>query len=166
MNYLLPEIDELSMHCSANVGRPRRRGRAVRPVPAPARPRLSADPRRQLIGDDEHAWTADGVSNFEGGCYAKLIDLDKEAEPVIAAALSMPGTLIENVPGPARQAAGRDRSPGTGPDRRFDHREHPLLLPAWTPTPTWRRAPAAAIPENHRAAHRRCLRRAAADLVA
>ncbi len=59
---------------------------------------LSADPDRHLIGDDEHAWTEAGVSNFEDGCYAKLIDLDKEAEPVIAAALSMPGTLIENVP--------------------------------------------------------------------
>jgi len=59
---------------------------------------LSADPDRLLIGDDEHVWSDDGVSNFEDGCYAKLINLDKEQEPVIAAALSMPGTYIENVP--------------------------------------------------------------------
>jgi phosphoenolpyruvate carboxykinase (ATP) len=59
---------------------------------------LSADPDRLLIGDDEHVWTDSGVSNFEDGCYAKLIDLNKDAEPVIAAAMSMKGTLIENVP--------------------------------------------------------------------
>jgi phosphoenolpyruvate carboxykinase (ATP) len=53
-----------------------------------------------LVGDDETAWTQSGISNLEDGCYAKLIDLNKEAEPVIAAALSMPGTVIENVPAP------------------------------------------------------------------
>ena len=57
-----------------------------------------ADPARELIGDDEIGWTDDAISNFEDGCYAKLIDLDKDAEPVIAAALSMPCTVIENVP--------------------------------------------------------------------
>ncbi|MEC7845733.1 MAG: phosphoenolpyruvate carboxykinase (ATP), partial [Actinomycetota bacterium] len=70
---------------------------------------LSADPDRLLIGDDEHVWTDTGVSNFEDGCYAKLIDLDKEDEPVIAAALSMKGTLIENVPKlPGKQIAETD----------------------------------------------------------
>jgi len=59
---------------------------------------LSADPDRRLIGDDEAGWTESGISNFEDGCYAKLIDLDKEAEPIIAAALSMKGTIVENVP--------------------------------------------------------------------
>jgi len=59
---------------------------------------LSADRDRKLIGDDETGWTPAGVSNLEDGCYAKLIDLNKQAEPVIAAALSMKGTIIENVP--------------------------------------------------------------------
>ncbi len=97
MNYQLPELGEMSMHASANVGA---RGDCaiLFGLSGTGKTTLSADPDRQLIGDDEHAWTKDGVSNFEGGCYAKLIDLNKDAEPVIAAALSMPGTLIENVP--------------------------------------------------------------------
>ena len=59
---------------------------------------LSADPDRRLIGDDETIWSDNGLCNLEDGCYAKLIDLSKTAEPVIAAALSKPGTIIENVP--------------------------------------------------------------------
>ncbi|MGI9301710.1 MAG: phosphoenolpyruvate carboxykinase (ATP), partial [Gammaproteobacteria bacterium] len=97
MNFLLPEIGELSMHCSANVGK-RGDGAILFGLSGTGKTTLSADPQRELIGDDEHAWTGAGISNFEGGCYAKLIDLDKQAEPIIAAALSMPGTLIENVP--------------------------------------------------------------------
>ncbi len=97
MNYLLPNQGYLSMHCSANMG--------THDDPAilfglsgTGKTTLSADPQRRLIGDDETGWTGTGISNLEDGCYAKLIDLDKQAEPVIAAALSMPGTLIENVP--------------------------------------------------------------------
>lgn len=97
MNFLLPELGEMSMHCSANVGR-RGDGAILFGLSGTGKTTLSADPDRKLIGDDEHAWTRSGVSNFEDGCYAKLIDLDKTAEPVIAAALSMPGTIIENVP--------------------------------------------------------------------
>jgi len=99
MNYLLPDLGEMSMHCSANVGAANDCA-ILFGLSGTGKTTLSADPQRKLIGDDEHAWTAAGVSNLEDGCYAKLIDLDKKAEPVIAAALSMPGTLIENVPAP------------------------------------------------------------------
>jgi phosphoenolpyruvate carboxykinase (ATP) len=97
MNYLLPEMGEMSMHCSANVGE-RGDGAILFGLSGTGKTTLSADPNRKLIGDDEHAWTRIGVSNLEGGCYAKLINLDKEDEPVIAAAMSMAGTIIENVP--------------------------------------------------------------------
>ncbi len=97
MNYLLPTMAHLSMHCSANIGNSGD-GAILFGLSGTGKTTLSADPDRELIGDDEHAWTGIGISNLEDGCYAKLIDLDKEAEPVIAAALSMPGTLIENVP--------------------------------------------------------------------
>lgn len=97
MNYLLPEQGQLSMHCSANIGK-RGDGAILFGLSGTGKTTLSADPDRELIGDDEHVWTGGGVSNFENGCYAKLVALDKEAEPVIAAAMSMPGTIIENVP--------------------------------------------------------------------
>ena len=97
MNYILPEMGEMSMHCSANVGQDGD-GAILFGLSGTGKTTLSADPHRKLIGDDEHAWTSHGISNLEDGCYAKLIDLDKEDEPVIAAAMSMPGTIIENVP--------------------------------------------------------------------
>ena len=97
MNYMLPEAGHMSMHCSANVGR-RGDGAILFGLSGTGKTTLSADPDRLLVGDDETAWTDSGISNLEDGCYAKLIDLDKEAEPIIAAALSMPGTLVENVP--------------------------------------------------------------------
>ncbi|MES0874016.1 phosphoenolpyruvate carboxykinase (ATP) [Sinimarinibacterium thermocellulolyticum] len=96
-NYLLPKEGRLSMHCSANVGA---KGDAaiLFGLSGTGKTTLSADASRRLIGDDETIWSDNGLCNLEDGCYAKLINLDKEAEPVIAAALSKPGTIIENVP--------------------------------------------------------------------
>ena len=97
MNYVLPSKGQLTMHCSANIG-DHDDTAILFGLSGTGKTTLSADPDRLLIGDDEHVWSPDGISNFEDGCYAKLIDLDKNAEPVIAAAMSMKGTLIENVP--------------------------------------------------------------------
>ncbi|WP_028080546.1 phosphoenolpyruvate carboxykinase (ATP) [Solimonas soli] len=96
-NYLLPKDGRLSMHCSANVGA---KGDAaiLFGLSGTGKTTLSADASRRLIGDDETIWSDNGLCNLEDGCYAKLINLDKDAEPVIAAALSKPGTIIENVP--------------------------------------------------------------------
>lgn len=97
MNYLLPNQGILSMHCSANIGNAGDSA-ILFGLSGTGKTTLSADPNRKLIGDDETGWADTGISNLENGCYAKLIDLDKRAEPVIADALSMKGTLIENVP--------------------------------------------------------------------
>lgn len=109
MNFIMPKLGLLSMHCSANIGS---EGDAaiLFGLSGTGKTTLSADPDRQLIGDDETGWTTGGLSNLEDGCYAKLIDLNKEAEPIIAAALSMPGTIIENVP-PLAGKAMEDTDP-------------------------------------------------------
>lgn len=108
MNFLLPNQGFLSMHCSGNTGA-RDDTAILFGLSGTGKTTLSADPERRLIGDDETGWTDTGVSNLEDGCYAKLIDLDKQAEPIIAAALSMKGTLIENVPGlPGRSLEDTD----------------------------------------------------------
>ncbi len=109
MNYVLPEAGQLTMHASANVGS-NNDSAILFGLSGTGKTTLSADPDRLLIGDDEHVWTEGGISNLEDGCYAKLIDLNKSAEPVIAAALSMKGTLIENVP-PLSNKALEDTDP-------------------------------------------------------
>jgi phosphoenolpyruvate carboxykinase (ATP) len=96
-NYLLPLDGRLSMHCSANVGA-KNDAAILFGLSGTGKTTLSADAARRLIGDDETIWSDNGLCNLEDGCYAKLINLDKEAEPVIAQALSKSGTIIENVP--------------------------------------------------------------------
>ncbi len=96
-NYLMPKEGRLSMHCSANVGA-KNDGAILFGLSGTGKTTLSADASRKLIGDDETIWSDNGLCNLEGGCYAKLINLDKKAEPVIAAAMSQAGCIIENVP--------------------------------------------------------------------
>ncbi len=98
LNYVLPEKGVMPMHCSANhaIGKPEESA-VFFGLSGTGKTTLSADPSRRLIGDDEHGWSDRGLFNFEGGCYAKTINLSREAEPEIYGTTTKFGTIIENM---------------------------------------------------------------------
>src|SRR5574344_1866089 len=96
MNYFLPLKGIAAMHCSANTDKNGQNTAIFFGLSGTGKTTLSTDPKRQLIGDDEHGWDDNGVFNFEGGCYAKVINLDKESEPDIYNAIRR-NALLENV---------------------------------------------------------------------
>jgi len=96
MNYLMPKRGILSMHCSATAHKDSQASSVLFGLSGTGKTTLSADPKRRLIGDDEHCWTDTGIFNIEGGCYAKAIDLTPENEPDIFQALRF-GAVLENV---------------------------------------------------------------------
>jgi phosphoenolpyruvate carboxykinase (ATP) len=144
MNYLLPQQGVLSMHCSANVG-PDGDTALFFGLSGTGKTTLSADPDRGLIGDDEHGWSDDGIFNFEGGCYAKVIRLSAEGEPEIFATTRMFGTVLENVKVGADRAIDLDSDeitentrasypleyiPNFVPEARAGHPENIVFLAA------------------------------------
>lgn len=96
MNYLMPKAGHLSMHCSATADPKSNSSSILFGLSGTGKTTLSADPKRKLVGDDEHVWTNNGIFNIEGGCYAKAVNLTEESEPDIFKALQF-GAVLENV---------------------------------------------------------------------
>ena len=120
MNYYLPLKGIASMHCSANTDMNGKNTAIFFGLSGTGKTTLSTDPKRLLIGDDEHGWDDNGVFNFEGGCYAKVINLDKDSEPDIYNAIKR-NALLENV---TLDDERQDRL-----RRQERDREHPRVLP-------------------------------------
>lgn len=97
LNFQFPQKNNLPMHCSVNVDKAGLNPAIFFGLSGTGKTTLSSDENRVLIGDDEHGWTSSGLTNFEGGCYAKTINLSKESEPQIWYACNKAGTILENV---------------------------------------------------------------------
>lgn len=145
LNYLMPKLGVMSMHCSANIGK---NGDTALffGLSGTGKTTLSTDPERALIGDDEHGWSDNGVFNYEGGCYAKVIDLSAEAEPIIFNLTRTFGTILENVEMDdetrvidlasqiytenTRASYSREHIPNIQPDNKGGHPKNVVFLTA------------------------------------
>jgi|TARA_R110001599_G_scaffold71320_1_gene199078 phosphoenolpyruvate carboxykinase (ATP) len=97
LSFQFPQQNSLPMHCSVNVDKDRKNAAIFFGLSGTGKTTLSSDENRILIGDDEHGWTKEGLTNFEAGCYAKTINLSEDSEPQIWGACHKPGTILENV---------------------------------------------------------------------
>jgi len=145
LNYLMPKLGVMSMHCSANIG-PSGDTALFFGLSGTGKTTLSTDPERALIGDDEHGWSDEGVFNYEGGCYAKVINLNAEAEPIIFGLTRTFGTILENVvmddhtrvidldsqeiTENTRASYSRQHIPNIAPDNRGGHPKNVIFLTA------------------------------------